>query len=174
MMTGRTIRLEVPQGTLYLTANFDPDNRIKEVFIELGKAGSEEKSYCEAMGRLISKYLQSGGDANEVISSLKGIRSNAVMWDHGLKLYSVPDAIGKALEMATGQANLNKKLEVTPLSADPHVAPAKEEYSPIKHGNSVKPEKGAPMGMCPKCSERSLVNENGCITCHSCGYTKCE
>ncbi|MDE1833206.1 MAG: adenosylcobalamin-dependent ribonucleoside-diphosphate reductase [Candidatus Micrarchaeota archaeon] len=175
MMVGKTIRLEVPQGTLYLTANFDPD-KIREVFIELGKAGSEEKSYCEAIGRLISKYLQGGGDANEVISSLKGIRSNAVMWDHGLKLYSVPDAIGKALEMATGQANLNKKLEVT-LAADapPAALSSKEEYSPMKHSGSVAGGRDAPpMGLCPKCSEKSLVNENGCITCHSCGYTKCE
>ncbi|MDE1811119.1 MAG: hypothetical protein KGH66_03695, partial [Candidatus Micrarchaeota archaeon] len=169
MMTGKTVRLEVPQGTLYLTANSDP-HRIREVFIELGKAGSEEKSYCEAIGRLISKYLQGGGDIEEVISSLKGIRSNAVMWDHGLKLYSVPDAISKALEMATGQASLNQKLAVTLGKEAVQALPAKE-YSPIKQ---TKGAEGIPLSMCPQCSERSMANENGCMTCHSCGYTKCE
>ena len=45
------------------------------MFITLGKAGSEEKSYCEALGNLISKYMQIGGNVKEVIESLKGIRS---------------------------------------------------------------------------------------------------
>jgi len=174
MLGGKTIKLEVPQGTLYLTANFDPD-KIREVFIELGKAGSEEKSYCEAIGRLISKYLQGGGDINEVIGSLKGIRSNAVMWDHGLKLYSIPDAISKALEMATGQSNLNKKLAVT-LSSDSVELVQAKEYTPIKQvaASNITVHDGIPLSMCPQCSERSMANENGCMTCHSCGYTKCE
>ena len=73
------------------------------MFINLGKSGSEEKSYTEAIGRLISKYLQLGGSIEEVVESLKGIKSSSsIVWDRGMKVYSVPDAIGKALEIMAG------------------------------------------------------------------------
>ena len=159
VLVGKTVKLKVMQGTLYLTANFDKSD-IKEVFIELGKAGSEEKSYCEAIGRLISKYLQLGGDLKDVISSLKGIRSNAVMWDHGLRVYSIPDAIAKALEMTTGQENLSGYTEVPTLMD-------KEEQKPKEK------EEGIRMETCPSCGEPTLANEGGCMTCKSCGYTRC-
>jgi ribonucleoside-diphosphate reductase alpha chain len=159
VLVGKTIKLKVMQGTLYLTANFDK-NALKEVFIELGKAGSEEKSYCEAIGRLISKYLQVGGDVKDVISSIKGIRSNAVMWDHGLRIYSIPDAIAKALEMATGQENLSPHVEATTLTdTDAPKAKAQQE--------------GTRMETCPSCGEPTVANEGGCMTCKSCGYTRC-
>ena len=157
MLIGKTIKLKVMQGTLYLTANFDK-NVIKEVFITLGKAGSEEKSYCEAMGRLVSRYLQIGGDIKEVISSLKGIRSSSVMWDHGLKVYSVPDAIAKALELATGQESISSHVEVQTLM-DKSKKPAAHE--------------GTKMDTCPSCNELTLINESGCVTCKACGFTKC-
>jgi ribonucleoside-diphosphate reductase alpha chain len=31
----------------------------------------------------------------------------------------------------------------------------------------------APGGQCPKCGEASLVFQEGCSTCLSCGYSKC-
>ena len=164
MLVGKTIKLKVMQGTLYLTANFDKD-AIREVFITLGKAGSDEKSYCEAMGKLISRYLQVGGDLKEVISSLKGIRSSTVMWDHGLRVYSVPDAIAKALELATGQESISSHNEAITLKDH------------AKHEQEGKPEEaaseGTKMESCPSCGERTLMNESGCVTCKACGYTRC-
>lgn len=161
VMTGKTIKLRAPQGTLYLTANYD--GKVREVFITLGTAGSEEKSYTEAIGKLVSKYLQLGGSISEVISSLKGIRSNSVMWDHGLKIYSIPDAIAKALELSTGQLSLSKG-EAAITLADMLV----KEKGGLKAGEGIK------MEMCPNCGEQTLINENGCVICKSCSYTKCE
>lgn len=163
VLVGKTIKMKVLQGTLYLTADFDKDS-IKEVFITLGKAGSEEKSYCEAMGRLISKYLQIGGDIKEVISSLKGIRSNTVMWDHGLRVYSVPDAIAKALELATGQESMSQHAEPPTLL---------DKSKQKQDGAHDAVQEGIRMDTCPSCGEPTLVNESGCVTCRSCGYTRC-
>jgi ribonucleoside-diphosphate reductase alpha chain len=162
VLVGKTIKMKVLQGTLYLTADFDKDS-IKEVFITLGKAGSEEKSYCEAMGKLISKYLQLGGEIKEVIASLKGIRSSTVMWDHGLRVYSVPDAIAKALELATGQESIQHA-----------ETPTLHEMSKQKDDGSHAPaQEGTKMDTCPSCGEPTLANETGCVTCRSCGYTRC-
>ena len=166
MMVGRTIKLRVTQGTLYLTADFE-GNRIREVFINLGKAGSEEKSYAEALGRLISKYLQLGGDIKEVIWSLKGIRSTSVMWEHGLKIYSVPDAIAKALEIAIGESPGQTKSLIA--EADVSNIDGVQQHIAAK----ADPEAPKP-SVCPECRETALVSENGCFICKNCGYTKCE
>ncbi len=171
MVSGHTIRMTLPQGALYVTANFD-ENQIKEVFINLGKTGSDEKSYCEAMGRLISKYLQIGGDLQEVLSSLKGIKANsAISWDHGMKLYSIPDAIAKALEIMSG---ISKPLFAEPLGTQATVSLGQQ--LPISNSNKNKknPAGEISMELCIKCNEKAVIHENGCYTCQSCGYTKCD
>ena len=149
MMEGRTIKLRLPQGGLYVTANMG-NGELKEVFVTLGKSGGDEKADAEALGRLISLYLQHGGDIQNVIFTLKGIKGKYVSWDEGTQLQSIPDAIAKALELLT----LN------------HV---------VKE--SGFPSEGNPKslgGTCPDCHENTLVFENGCYHCGSCGYSKCE
>ena len=32
----------------------------------------------------------------------------------------------------------------------------------------------AKLMMCPSCDSRSVVNEGGCLTCQSCGWSKCD
>ena len=149
LMEGRTLKLRLPQGGLYLTANLD-NGELKEVFVTLGKSGGDEKADAEALGRLISLYLQHGGDVKSIISTLKGIKGKYVSWDEGIQLQSIPDAIAKALELLT----LN------------HVV-----------RESGFPTEGNPKslgGTCPNCHENTLIFENGCFHCGSCGYSKCE
>jgi len=152
-LTGRTVRQNLPQGALYVTINSDEEG-IKEVFVNLGKSGSDEKSYSEAIGRLISKYLQHGGEVSEVVKSLKGIHGKNVTWDGGVQLLSVPDAIAKALE------------QVMKENSEPRPLVEKVEDKGTQSVVGVE--------VCPSCGEDALVNENGCFTCRSCGYTKCE
>ena len=152
LMEGKTLKLKLPQGALYLTANL-VDGELKEVFVTLGKSGGDEKADAEALGRLISLYLQHGGDAQSVVSTLKGIKGKYVSWDEGTQLLSIPDAIAKALELLT----LN------------HVV--KESTIPLQPEGS----KMRPLGAtCPDCHEDTLVFENGCYRCSTCGYSKCE
>ena len=152
-MEGRTLKLKLPQGSIYLTANL-VEGEIREVFVTLGKSGADENADAAALGRLISLYLQHGGDIKNVIGTLKGIKGKYVSWDEGTQLQSIPDAIGKALEILT----LN------------HVV--KESGIPIE--GTAGPEgrrQGAP---CPDCHESTLIFEGGCFKCTSCGYSKCE
>ncbi len=171
-LSGETIRIKVAQGNLYVTANFEGDAP-KEVFIDLGKAGSEEKSYCEALGRLISKYLQAGGEVHEVIRSLKGIRSNNVVWANGLRLYSIPDAIAKALEMSLGRGTQKAIVEY---GAQQHQQPVAEQQLPgqASQAAAAPSHQNPMMSPCPECGNDTLVNESGCFVCKSCSYTKCE
>ena len=102
ILTGQTVKMKLPQGSLYVTANKNGDDIIRETFVTLGKSGGDEKADAEAIGRLISLYLQHGGRVSEVIHTLKGIQGRDVSWDNGQQLLSVPDAVAKALASLSG------------------------------------------------------------------------
>ncbi len=171
VLTGQTMKVKLQEGSLYVTANFD-STMMREVFINLGKSGSEDKSYTEAIGKLISKYLQLGGSVEDVVESLKGIKSNtSLTWDRGIKFYSVPDAIGKSLEIMAGIVNPATAAAI--LKEDPSTMPTTGKQifmtsKGVNEGGRIKPDN------CPACKEDTLVNENGCFSCRACGYTKCE
>ena len=103
ILEGKTVKIKLTTGNLYTTVNFDEKGKVIEVFLNLGKSGSEEKAFAEAIGRLISLYLQRGGDVREVIDTLKDIKGAYVVWQEGKPIYSVPDAVAKVLEELTGE-----------------------------------------------------------------------
>ncbi len=103
ILEGKTVKIKLTTGNLYTTVNFDEKGKVIEVFLNLGKSGSEEKAFAEAIGRLISLYLQRGGDVKEVIDTLKDIKGAYVVWQEGKPIYSVPDAVAKVLEELTGE-----------------------------------------------------------------------
>ncbi len=152
VMAGRTLKLRLPQGSLYVTANSEGE-AMEEVFVNIGKLGGDEKADAEAMGRLISLYLQHGGDIQNVIRTLKGIRGKYVSWDDGVQLLSIPDATAKALEMLVANgATPDLSQQAVQSSATAAVSAA----------------------ACPECKENTLIFENGCFKCTNCGYSKCE
>ncbi len=151
VMEGKTLKLRLPQGGIYLTGNLI-DGELREVFVTLGKSGGDEKADAEALGRLISLYLQHGGDVRSVISTLKGIKGKYTSWDEGIQLVSIPDAIAKALELLT----LNQVVK---------------DQGEQKGSGAGRAPTG---GMCPDCHENALIFENGCYRCGNCGYSKCE
>jgi ribonucleoside-diphosphate reductase alpha chain len=151
VMEGKTMKFKLPQGSIYLTANL-VGGEIKEVFVTLGKSGADENADAAALGRLISLYLQHGGDIKSVISTLKGIKGKYVSWDEGTQLQSIPDAIAKALELLT----LNHAV--------------KEAGEPAVEGELRQRQETT----CPECHEPALIFESGCYKCRNCGYSKCE
>ena len=55
---GSTYQIETPVGQAYVTINTNGGNQPHEVFINVGKAGSDVTAMAEAMGRLISLALR--------------------------------------------------------------------------------------------------------------------
>ncbi len=184
ILSGETLKFRLPQGALYVTVNRD-DNEIKEVFINIGKSGGNEKADAEAIGRLISIYLQSGGDIQKVIHQLEGIKGEETFWDQGIALHSIPDAVAKALAILHQNYYKEEKTEVK-VKADTHPEETSgqivstsdfEVDNNTNNGNGVKKLhvsiSNQKMEKCPECKENTLVNENGCFVCKNCGYTKC-
>ena len=155
VMTGRTYRFKTDMGTVYITVNAENGNGPREVFIHLGKSGSSVMAMSEAIGRLISLALRSDISPDAIIHQLKGIKSSSpVRQPDGSLIWSVPDAIARALEefLSGGKENKILKFEVENITDD---------------GDVLE------VAVCPECGEK-LINENGCWVCKNCGYTKCE
>jgi ribonucleoside-diphosphate reductase alpha chain len=160
---GVTRRIRTGEGSLYITINEDQEG-LCEVFTTIGKAGGNAAAQSEAISRLISLALRSGVNPNSVVRQLKGISGPNPTWEDGRLILSTPDAIGKALDdylrereqqITNGDAEGDQKPLIT-------MAPTAVE---VEVGVC---EEGSPYN----CS--NIVNENGCMICRQCGWSKCD
>jgi ribonucleoside-diphosphate reductase alpha chain len=160
---GATYRIVTPLGSAFITVNQDPAGNPFEVFITIGKAGSEVAAMAEALGRMISTTLRFGNHlpprerAREIVDQLKGIGGGRSVGFGPNKVRSLPDAVAKALSLHFGfgsdEASHKVPLQVETAAAEPE---------PEKVGD-----------ICPSCGSPALVYEEGCAKCHACGHSEC-
>lgn len=157
-LSGSTYKVQTPQGKAFITINKDVSERPVEVFINVGKAGSDVAALSEALGRLISCWLgMSRGHmriVKEIISQLVGIGGSKSVGFGKSRVSSVPDAMAKVLAEEFDILVKHNGSNV--------VEPEKSEVSVFSHTD-----------MCPECGNYSLVQEEGCIKCYNCGYSAC-
>ncbi len=157
---GATYRIETPLGKAYITVNHDGEGNPFEVFISIGKAGSEVAAMAEALGRLISTTLRFGNHlparerAAEIVSQLSGIGGPGSVGFGPNRIRSLPDAVAKAISL---------HFELT----KPVVT------SELPKTESVSLAAGVHRDLCPSCGAAAFVFEEGCSKCYSCGYSKC-
>lgn len=146
-LEGFTTRIKTGMGHLYVTVT-EYERRPFEVFATIGKSGKSTTAKTEAIGRLISLALRSGVTVENIVEQVKGIRGEHTVFHNGSLVLSIPDAIGRVLEERY----------------------LKNADSPAAGGgtraNSLKGD------ACPDCGQ-SISFEEGCKTCHACGYSKC-
>ena len=169
VITGRTQKVMTGYGAVYVTINED-EQGLFEIFAQSGRGGGYTASFTEALARLVSLCLRSGIPADEIIDQLEGIRSPRIAYDHAEHVLSIPDAIAKAIKRHIGAqaTGVQKPVEAfedlggveTDSEADKE---ARDDRAIVRAG--LNPE-------CPECG-RVLVFEEGCVRCHSCGYSEC-
>ena len=171
VLYGATYKKNTPLGKAYITINDDPEEHVAlEMFVNIGKAGSDVYAANEALGRAITLYLRDSNNPNkeaELVQHFSGIGGSGSVGFGDRRITSVPDAIAKALiehsetfpmrkaafdEWATGQE--------TATSEAPVERPTLRSYSIAKD-------------LCPSCHQHSLIRTGGCFECEACGYSKC-
>jgi ribonucleoside-diphosphate reductase alpha chain len=125
-VVGATYKLITPVGSAFVTINEDENGDPLEVFINVGKAGSDVAAMAEALGRTISTALRFRGSlsslekAKEIANQLAGIGGRRSVGFGPNKIRSLPDALAFALSKHYGfKVNGNGHTEATP-----HVAGA--------------------------------------------------
>ncbi len=105
---GATYKLNTPVGTAFITINHDENGEPLELFINVGKAGSDVTAMAEALGRTISTALRFKGNisarekAREVAMQLVGIGGRRSVGYGPSKILSLPDAVSAAISMHFG------------------------------------------------------------------------
>jgi ribonucleoside-diphosphate reductase alpha chain len=168
---GYTRRVKAPEGTANITINSDQEGPL-EVFINVGRAGSDIAALAEAMGRLISLSLRLPSPIPPeerlqlMATQLRGIGGSRSIGFGAERVLSLPDAVAQALTWHLQQGLSD--------------VPAPFSGTPNRNGDEPTPMQltlpvPAPMGnICPQCgSSSAYVMEEGCKKCHSCGYSEC-
>lgn len=169
LLRGTTRRVETPLGTLYVTITEDEKAQPFEVFMSLGKAGGALMADVEALGRLISLSLRSGIPMREIHRQLRGISSDRVMGLGPMKVMSVPDAVGIAIEKwLLDKQGVQQEL----LPADTAELPVAERITQGDKEFEAHRHKPLLAGACPDCGSQ-LEFAEGCVKCHVCGYSEC-
>jgi ribonucleoside-diphosphate reductase alpha chain len=158
---GATYRIVTPLGSAFITVNQDANGNPFEVFITIGKAGSEVAAMAEALGRMISTTLRFGNHkppierAREIVEQLKGIGGGRSVGFGPNKVRSLPDAVAKAISLHFGFNNVNHDA-----STQTEMVSEKEEIKVVGD-------------ICPACGSPALVYQEGCAKCHACGHSEC-
>lgn len=158
---GATYRIVTPLGSAFITVNQDAAGNPFEVFITIGKAGSEVAAMAEALGRMISTTLRFGNHkppmerAREIVDQLKGIGGGRSVGFGPNKVRSLPDAVAKALSMHFGFGSVS------------------HETSPVAEEASQNEETKVAGDICPACGSPALVYQEGCSKCFACGHSEC-
>ncbi|WP_371055149.1 adenosylcobalamin-dependent ribonucleoside-diphosphate reductase [Rhodosalinus sp. K401] len=162
-LEGATYKLKWPDSehAIYLTINdvvIGGRRRPFEVFIN--SKNMEHFAWTVALTRMISAVFRRGGDVSFVVEELKAVfdpRGGA--WQNGKYIPSILAAIGGAIErhmIAIGFLEGEGK----GLKSDPTARVVGLENAP----------RGA---ACPSCGQYEMRMMEGCLTCASCGYSKC-
>src|SRR5690242_9054276 len=156
-LTGATYRMETPIGTAFITVNDNGGGEPFEVFVQVGKAGSDTMAVAEALGRLVSLVLRLPSPLTprrrleEAISQLSRIGGGQPTGFGAAKVLSLPDALARTLAEHIG----------APRAASDETSPA-----PVSALRRVG-------DLCRECGQATLVYEEGCKKCLSCGFNEC-
>ncbi len=170
VMIGKTYRVKTGYGNLYVTVNDDEYGEPFEVFASLGKSGGFFQEQSEGLCRLISLSLRSGMKVEVIIQNLKGIRGPMPMMTNKGTILSLPDAIAQILEEHVTTKSSTQVAAPAPVAATITAPKATETNNGFLRKNTI-----ADMGLMPGCPEcgANLTLKEGCMSCTSCGFSRC-
>lgn len=177
ILRGATYKVNTPFGMAYITIN-DMNGTPSEIFLNVGKAGSDVFAMSEALGRVCSLFLRYGDHGDKVkllVKHLKGIGGSGAIGFGNNRVESIADAVAKALEqhdeVMNEQDDARNYVTATSEVLD---APAPAPIVAVGHtGYGGSAPSAAPKDLCPSCGSASLVNSEGCKNCVNCGYSRC-
>ena len=196
-LEGQTYKVRWPESdhAIYITMNdiIDDQGRTRPFEIFINSKNTEHYAWTVALTRMISAVFRRGGDVSFVVEELKAVFDpRGGQWMGGRYVPSLLAAIGGVIEqhmIATGflsspgelaEVDEAKKLNVAVMSGvsgSVSGGSGSDSTGSVSGDGSGSGDGGAmnalPFRQCPKCGQASLVREEGCDNCRSCGYSKC-
>ncbi|MDA0342335.1 MAG: ribonucleoside-diphosphate reductase, adenosylcobalamin-dependent, partial [Proteobacteria bacterium] len=162
-LPGKTYKIKWPENdhAIYITLNdILQDGRRRPFEIFINSKNMEHYAWTVALTRMISAVFRRGGDVSFVVEELKAVfdpRGGA--WMERRYVPSLLAAIGGVIEQHMVDIGFLKDPETMELDFNAE--------------RMVVGLNGGALGQCPKCGTASMLRQEGCDLCTSCGYSKC-
>ena len=167
-LEGRTYKVKWPDSehALYITINdilLHDQRRPFEIFVN--SKNMEHFAWTVGLTRMISAVFRRGGDVSFVVDELKAVfdpRGGA--WMGGKYIPSILAAIGNTIETHMIEIGFLSRAVLDPQSPETK-KPTSTQKSSLTSLRLTT--------FCPSCGENDLHMIEGCMTCSSCGHSKC-
>ena len=167
-LEGRTYKVKWPDSehALYITINdilLHDQRRPFEIFVN--SKNMEHFAWTVGLTRMISAVFRRGGDVSFVVDELKAVfdpRGGA--WMGGKYIPSILAAIGNTIETHMIEIGFLSRAVLGPQSTETKKPTLTQQSSPTSLRLTT---------FCPSCGENDLHMIEGCMTCSSCGHSKC-
>ncbi len=164
-LAGVTFQAKTPLGTAYVTINTNGYDQPFEIFLTVGKAGSDTAAVAEAIGRLISLTLRLPSPMEprerlaEIADQLSGIGGGRPMGFGHNRVLSLPDGIANVLDEFLRET---EETEDGVSRWGQHPESSQPSLALFQIGD-----------LCPACGQAAVINTEGCVRCYACGHSEC-
>ncbi|MFA7230471.1 MAG: adenosylcobalamin-dependent ribonucleoside-diphosphate reductase [Victivallaceae bacterium] len=161
-LEGTTYKIKTPLSpdAIYVTINdvIQEDNTRRPYELFINTKNLQHFSWIVAMTRLISAVLRHDPKPCFLVEELKSVYDpNGGYFVEGGYVPSIAADIGRIIEKHLNKIGImsnTKKIVVSEPAVDPAVA-------------------SSGMMICSHCNQRTLISQENCLKCLSCGYSKC-
>ena len=172
-LEGTSVKTQTPFGKAYITINRDEHGNPFEVFVAIGKAGSDIQADAESLGRMISLQLRTTAPHNRremlklIIEQLQDIGGARPIGFGPKRVLSLPDAVARVLQVEFFPEEQPMQLDL------PMQAGGKTSSSVDADGGTTINSAISGADMCPSCGTITLIRAENCRKCLTCGYSEC-
>ncbi len=184
MLIGSTYKVKTPVSdhAMYVTINDIVLNegteyekrRPFEIFVN--SKNLDHYQWIVALTRIISAVFRKGGDVAFLVDELKAVFDpRGGYWQTGGKFMpSIIAELGYIIEKHLVSIGM-MSAPVLDEAQQAMIAKKRAEYEEAKKQQDAFSKSEYPEGaqLCPKCSTAALIMMDGCMTCLSCGDSKC-
>ncbi|HVZ02614.1 MAG TPA: adenosylcobalamin-dependent ribonucleoside-diphosphate reductase [Dongiaceae bacterium] len=173
-LPGSTYKIRWPESdhAIYVTINdIIQDGRRRPFEIFINSKNMEHYAWTVGLTRMISAVFRRGGDVSFVAEELKAVFDpRGGSWMDGRYVPSLLAAIGNVIERHMIQIGFlpdpaKDRAEIELMAA--------RKVANLADGLGNGDAGGRKLPHCPKCGSPSLIRQEGCDLCTSCGYSKC-
>ena len=162
-LPGLSYKVRWPQSdhAIYVTLNdIVQDGRRRPFEIFINSKNMEHFAWTVALTRMISAVFRRGGDVSFVVEELKAVFDpRGGQWMDGRYVPSLLAALGEVIERHMIDIGF--------------IPPEAHSHTTKLIGTTTRANTGRVPDPCPRCAAASLIHQEGCDLCTSCGYSKC-
>ncbi len=154
-LQGNTYKLKWPDSAhaIYITVNdIVQSGRRRPFEVFINSKNMEHYAWTVALTRMISAVFRRGGDVSFVVEELKAVFDpRGGQWMDGEYVPSLLAAIGGVIEQHMKEIGFLRSA----VKSDAGIGERRDGF------------------VCPSCGGTKVIYQEGCKTCHSCGFSKC-